>query len=289
MNGILLVDKEQDWTSNDVVSKLRGILHEKRVGHSGTLDPLATGLLVVFVGRATRAVEFAESHDKRYTARLRLGVSTDTQDVTGNVLSRSDAATSREELEAVLASFRGEIKQIPPMYSAVRHKGERLYDIARRGGEVEREARQIRIASLDVLGEEDGDWVLDVRCSKGTYIRTLCSDIGDALGCGGCMSALRRTEAGRYKVSDARTIREIQRYADEGRVDELLLPTDNLFPNVKKCTASPAMEKKLRCGSAVKTGIPDGEYRVYSVTGEFLLLGRVKNGIMSTAKSFFEV
>ena len=200
MNGILLVDKPADWTSHDVVAKLRGVLGERRMGHSGTLDPMATGLLVVFAGRATRAVSFSENHSKCYEARLRLGLTTDTQDTTGTVLSRCDRRVTRTELEAVLPQFRGDILQVPPMYSALKVDGKKLYEIARRGGEVAREARPITIEELTVLGEADGDYVLRVRCSKGTYIRTLCHDIGAALGCGGVMSALRRTAVGGYRV-----------------------------------------------------------------------------------------
>ena len=193
MNGILLVDKPAGWTSHDVVAKLRGVLGERRMGHSGTLDPMATGLLVVFAGRATRAVSFSENHTKCYEAHLRLGLTTDTQDTTGTVLSRAERAVSRAELEAVLPQFRGDILQVPPMYSALKVDGKKLYEIARRGGEVARKARPITIEELTVLGEADGDYILRVRCSKGTYIRTLCHDIGAALGCGGVMSALRRT------------------------------------------------------------------------------------------------
>ena len=177
MNGILLVDKPADWTSHDVVAKLRGVLGERRMGHSGTLDPMATGLLVVFAGRATRAVSFSENHSKCYEARLRLGLTTDTQDTTGTVLSRCDRRVTRTELEAVLPQFRGDILQVPPMYSALKVDGKKLYEIARRGGEVAREARPITIGELTVLGEADGDYVLRVRCSKGTYIRSLCHDI----------------------------------------------------------------------------------------------------------------
>lgn len=290
MNGILLIDKEPDWTSSDVVIKLRGILHEKRIGHAGTLDPMATGLLTVFVGRATRAVEFAEGHDKRYTAALRLGISTDTQDTTGRITAQRDASgITREMLENVLQRFTGEHEQIPPMYSAIKVNGKKLYEIARKGETVERKARPISIRSLALTGQAGGDWLLDIRCSKGTYVRTLCSDIGDALGCGGCMSMLRRTEAGSFRVENAVSIREVQRAADEGRAEELLLPVDTLFKDAERCTANAAMEKKLRCGNEVKTGIPEGEYRVYSKSGEFLLLGRVRDGRMKTVKSFFEV
>jgi len=290
MNGILLVDKQQDWTSSDVVAKLRGVLHEKRIGHSGTLDPMATGLLVVFVGRATRAVEFAESSDKRYTAALRLGIATDTQDTTGRILSQADATgITREMLEAVLGRFTGEIEQIPPMYSAIKVNGRKLYEIARKGGEVERKPRKINIRSIELLGHDGDDWLLDIRCSKGTYVRTLCHDIGEALGCGGCMSALRRTEAGGFTVGEAATIAEIERLAAEGAVEERLIPVDTLFAAALRYTASAAEEKKLRCGNEIRTSAAPGDYRVYAQSGEFLLLGRAANGKMKTVKSFFEV
>lgn len=289
MNGILLIDKQPDWTSNDVVAKLKGILHQRRIGHSGTLDPMATGLLVVFAGRATRAVEFAEGHDKRYIAGLRLGITTDTQDITGTVLEEKGVTVTREELEQALVGFRGVIQQIPPMYSAIKHDGRRLYDIARKGGEVERKPRAITIHEIQVIGQQDGDWLLDVRCSKGTYVRTLCHDLGQALGCGGCMSSLRRVEAGRFSVDQAVTLFQVQQMADVGRVEELLLPVDSLFQEYPRCTASASQEKKIRCGNQVKTGLAGGDYRVYTESGEFLMLGRVEDGIMKTVKSFFEV
>ena len=289
MNGILLIDKQPDWTSNDVVAKLKGILHQRRVGHSGTLDPMATGLLVVFVGRATRAVEFAEGHDKRYIAGLRLGITTDTQDITGTVLEEKDVTVTREELEQALAGFRGETQQIPPMYSAIKHDGRRLYDIARKGGEVERKPRAITIHDLRVIDGQEGDWLLDVRCSKGTYVRTLCHDLGRALGCGGCMSSLRRVEAGQFSVDQAVTLSQVQQMADAGRMEELLLPVDSLFQAYPQCTASASQEKKIRCGNQVKTGLAGGDYRVYTESGEFLMLGRVEDGIMKIVKSFFEV
>ena len=163
MNGILLIDKPRDWTSSDVVAKLRGILHERRIGHSGTLDPLATGLLVVFVGRATRAVEFAEGHDKRYMARLRLGLVTDTQDISGTVLETNPVEVTEAELEKALESFKGQIEQIPPMYSAIKHNGRRLYEIARKGGQVERIPRQISVYDISIAGREGQDWLLDIR------------------------------------------------------------------------------------------------------------------------------
>ena len=289
MNGILLVDKPADWTSSDVVAKLRGILHERRIGHSGTLDPLATGLLVVFVGRATRAVEFAESHAKRYRAGLRLGLVTDTQDITGNALGGETRSVSAEELEAALSRFRGTIEQIPPMYSAIKVGGKKLYEIARRGGEVERMPRPVTISRLELLGQEDGDWLLDVCCSKGTYIRTLCHDIGAALGCGGCMSALRRLEAGSFSLDNAHTLAEIQTAADEGRAEDLLLPVENLFGALPALCVSCEEEARIRCGNPIPEAAADGEYRVYGPKGDFLALSAVIDGRMKTIKSFFEV
>ena len=196
MNGILLIDKPAGWTSSDVVAKLRGILREKRIGHSGTLDPMATGLLVVFVGRATRAVEFAEAADKTYEAGFRPGIVTDTQDITGNVLSQRIPEFTGEQLSAALDHFTGEQEQIPPMYSAIKVKGRKLYEIARCGGTVERKPRQITVFSFQPAGRDGDDYRFLIHCSKGTYIRTLCHDLGEYLGCGGCMSSLRRISAG---------------------------------------------------------------------------------------------
>lgn len=290
MNGILLIDKPTDWTSNDVVIKLKGVLHERRIGHSGTLDPMATGLLVVFVGRATRAVEFAEAHDKRYIAGLRLGTVTDTQDTSGTVLESHDADVSEAELRPVLARFVGEQEQVPPMYSAIKVNGRRLYDIARSGGEVERKARKINISRIDIVSRENGDYLLDVACSKGTYIRALCNDIGAALGCGACMSSLRRVAAGEFSVDNAHTLEEVIAAAEKGESESLLLPVDSLFQSLPAFVADEPREKRIRNGNEIKTpSLPDREYRVYSESGEFLMLGRAKDGIMRTVKSFFAV
>lgn len=290
MNGILLIDKPTDWTSNDVVVKLKGVLHERRIGHSGTLDPMATGLLVVFVGRATRAVEFAEAHDKRYIAGLRLGTVTDTQDTSGTVLESHDADVSEAELRPVLARFVGEQEQVPPMYSAIKVNGRRLYDIARSGGEVERKARKINISRIDIVSRENGDYLLDVACSKGTYIRALCNDIGAALGCGACMSSLRRVAAGEFSVDNAHTLEEVIAAAEKGESESLFLPVDSLFQSLPAFVADEPREKRIRNGNEIKTpSLPDGEYRVYSKSGEFLMLGCAKDGIMRTVKSFFAV
>lgn len=289
MNGIILIDKPQDWTSHDVVGKLRGILHERRIGHSGTLDPLATGLLVIFVGRATRAVEFAESDTKEYIAGIRLGVSTDTQDITGNVLNRCENSVSKEELNCAISHFVGETEQIPPMYSAVKIGGKKLYELARRGETVERKPRKITISKLEIIGEHNGDYTLDVCCSKGTYIRTLCSDIGQKLGCGACMSSLRRIKAGAFSVEDAFTIDDVAAAANDGTTDKLILPVDSLFAGYAALKVGENAGKKLKNGNIIKCRAENGIYRVYSENGEFLLLGEVYADRLKTIKSFFEV
>ena len=286
MNGILLVDKPPEWTSHDVVAKLRGVLGEKRIGHAGTLDPMATGLLVVFVGRATKAVSFAEAQEKRYIARLRLGVVTDTQDITGNVLSESEQQVSRAELEAALGAFRGEILQTPPMYSAIKVNGKRLYEIARRGGEVARAARQITIHSLAVIGSADGDWLLDVTCSKGTYIRTLCHDIGAALGCGGTMAALRRISVGDFRVCEAHTVQALAAMP-RAEAERLLMPVDSLFARYPALTLSAAQERLCRNGSAFSCDAGVGIHRFYGQDGAFLMLGELKDCTVNAIQRFF--
>ena len=289
MNGILLVDKPTGWTSSDVVAKLRGLLHERRIGHSGTLDPMATGLLVVFVGRATRAVEFAESQEKRYLASLRLGLATDTQDITGNRISGEPREISEAELERTLALFRGDIQQIPPMYSAIKVGGKKLYEIARRGGEVERKPRPVHIRELRLLGREGEDWLLDVTCSKGTYIRTLCHDIGQSLGCGGCMSALRRVRAGEFSIENACTLDQVREAADRGEAEKLLLPVDSLFRQDPALSLNARDEKWIRSGVVFSVAVQDGQYRAYGSDGAFLAFVRVTGGELKSIKSFFEV
>lgn len=289
MNGIILVDKPQDWTSHDVVAKLRGVLHERRIGHSGTLDPLATGLLVVFVGRATRAVEFAEADSKEYLAGLRLGVSTDTQDITGNVIAKCDALPDEAAVRETLCRFIGDIEQIPPMYSAIKIGGKKLYELARRGESVERTPRKITVSSIDIVDKDGTDYILNISCSKGTYVRTLCNDIGDALGCGACMSSLRRTRAGAFSVDEAHSLEDIEAAALEDRLSDIILPVDALLAPFPKLTVSESAAKRLKNGNVIKVSAEDGDYRVYSDSEEFLLLGRVEDGKLKTIKSFFEV
>lgn len=287
MNGILLVDKPEGWTSMDVCAKLRGVLHTKRIGHSGTLDPMATGLLVVFAGRATRGVQFAENDWKEYLATLRLGIATDTQDTTGNVIEEKTVDVSDEDIIAALEKFKGEIDQIPPMYSAIKINGQKLYDIARRGGEVERKARSVTIFELEMLSREGNDVFLRVRCSKGTYIRSLCNDIGAQLGCGGCMAALRRTFAGRFSLENASTMQHLT--SPETDIEALMLPLESLFADKKKLVLSAKQEKVIRNGGEFSCDKAEGEYSVYSDSGEFLALCRVNEGKMRVIKSFYEV
>jgi tRNA pseudouridine55 synthase len=284
-SGILVIDKPAGWTSMDVCAKIRGILHERRVGHGGTLDPMATGVLPVFVGQATKAVEFAEQSDKEYIAGLKLGVVTNTQDTSGEVLEERPVQAGRERLEAALARFRGEILQVPPMYSAIKINGQRLYELARRGREVERPARPVTIKSLELLDEQGEDlYTMRVRCSKGTYIRTLCHDIGQDLGCGGAMCSLRRAMAAGFTLADAVTIEDVQ-----ARGEALLRPVDSLFAQYPALTVrSPGQEKRVRCGNPVTLpGTADGTYRVYGQAGDFLCLSRARGGALTAVKNFF--
>lgn len=293
-NGILIIDKPAGWTSMDVCAKLRGMFREKRVGHAGTLDPMATGVLPVFIGRATRAVEFAADSDKEYIAGLKLGVVTNTQDTTGETVEERPVDVTRERLREVLARFTGDIEQIPPMYSAIKVGGKKLYELARKGKEVERQPRPVTIHALEALDEappEGTDYLLRVACSKGTYVRTLCHDIGQALGCGGCMSALRRTRAAGFALSDAVTLEAVQQAVDKGEGEKLLLPVDAYFAGLPVLVLKNAgAEKKIRNGAALNArDVPDGEYRVYGADRTFLAVGRAAGGTLSTVKSFFEV
>ena len=289
-NGILVIDKSAGWTSQDVAAKLRGVFHERRVGHGGTLDPMATGVLPIFIGRATRAAEFLESAEKEYVAGLRLGVVTDTQDTSGNILETHPVAVTREAVQAALRQFLGPIEQIPPMYSAIKINGQKLYELARRGQEVERKPRSITIHELELLEGANADYLLRVRCSKGTYVRTLCHDLGRALGCGGCMSSLRRTRAGSFTLSQAVTMQQVLNFAAEQAPQALLMPVDAVFSMHPPLIVTMGQAAKLKNGAQIKDWqFRPGTYRVYAEDGEFLLLGRVENGGLTTIKSFFEV
>lgn len=286
MNGIVIVDKPQGWTSQDVTARLRRVFNTRRIGHGGTLDPMATGVLPVFVGRATRGVEFFEHAEKTYEAVVRLGLATDTEDITGTVLEEKEVHISEAEFLGILPKFRGKIQQIPPMYSALKVHGQKLCDLARKGKEVERQAREIEIFKLECLEFTGNEARLLVHCSKGTYIRTLCKDIGAALGCGGCMASLRRVTAGEYTIEEAVPL---QTLLDTTEAETYLRPVDSMFRNIPSVKLTPNQEKRCRNGNAFSVQLADGTYRAYGQNGEFLMLAQVAGGIMSTIKSFWEV
>ena len=286
MNGIVIIDKPAGWTSQDVTARLRRVFGTRRIGHGGTLDPMATGVLPVFVGRATRGVEFFEHAEKTYETELLLGVATDTEDTTGTVLFRREVSVTPEQLTAVLERFRGEIMQIPPMYSALKVNGQKLCDLARKGRQVERQPRPVIIHELTLLSREGDTLRLRVRCSKGTYIRTLCADIGEALGCGGCMQALRRTQAGEYTIAEAVPLQQLLEAAEP---ETYLRDVDTMFRGYPGVKLTVNQEKRCRNGNAFSVSLPGGTYRAYSQSGEFLMLAKVEDGVMSTIKSFFDV
>ena len=294
-NGIIVIDKPAGWTSMDVCAKLRGMFHEKRVGHAGTLDPMATGVLPVFIGRATRAVQYAAESDKEYIAGLKLGVVTNTQDTTGEILEERPVDVTQDQLWTALETFHGWIEQVPPMYSAIKINGKKLYELARKGREVAREPRTIHIDALGILPEtppEGSDHLLQMVCSKGTYVRTLCHDIGQALGCGGCMSYLRRVSAAGFTLAESTTLEAVQEAVDRGEGQSLLLPVDTYFARngwEGSVTVRPDVEKVLRNGGQVGTPGVEMECRVYSQSGEFLGLGTSEGARLRLIKSFFEV
>ncbi len=272
-----------------MVAKMRGILSTRTVGHTGTLDPMATGVLPVMVGRATRAAVFLEDDSKEYVARFRTGIVTDTQDITGRVLREGEPCLDPDAVRKAAESFTGKGVQVPPMYSAVKINGKKLYELARRGVEIDRPPRNVEFYSIEVPNGIDGEYELRVRCSKGAYIRTLCHDIGEKLGCGAAMSSLRRTAAGRFDIGMSRTLGELEELKREGLLGTALIPTDKIFSAFPGTEVSAAEEKRCRTGTPYETGLPEGRYRVYSAQGEFLMLGQVTGSRMETVRSFFEV
>ena len=285
-SGIIVIDKPAGWTSHDVIAKCRGIFRERRIGHAGTLDPMATGVLPVFVGRATRAVEFAMDGDKTYLAQCRFGQSSDTQDSSGHILEEKHVNITSSDLDAALLHFFGSQSQLPPMYSAIKINGQKLYDLARKGKEVARNPRPITIHRLELTAFDGQTASLLVQCSKGTYIRTLCHDLGRHLGCGALMSGLRRIAASGYEEAQAVTMEQLQQTPNPGA---LLMPVDSLFQAHSSIDITFEQVQKCRNGAAFSCTAPDGTYRVYGPQNEFLMLGRCVNGIMSTIKSFYEV
>jgi tRNA pseudouridine55 synthase len=286
MTGIAIVDKPAGWTSHDVVARLRRALGEKRIGHGGTLDPMATGVLPIFVGRATRAASFLESADKEYLASVRFGLTTDTQDTTGQLLSESALRPSGEEVEAALLGFLGPQEQLPPLYSAVKVDGRKLYQYARAGREVERRPRQIEISAVEPLGfGPEGDYRFRLTVSKGTYVRTLCHDLGQRLGCGAAMSSLRRLRAGAFTAKEASPLEAFL----DGEGARLLRPLDSLFRAYPAMKLEAGQARRCRCGNSFAADAPDGIYRLYDGEGAFLALAEAASGTVRTIKSFFEV
>ncbi len=281
-SGVLIVNKHAGVASHDIVNKIRRLYGTRRVGHTGTLDPMATGVLVVLVGRAAKASEYLVSDSKRYRATLRLGITTDTEDTTGAVLTATDVLPSFSELEAVLPQFRGKIKQIPPMYSALKVGGKKLLNLAREGVTVERQAREIEIFGL--LAEPTdtpSDFILDVQCSGGTYIRTLCADIGQVLGCGGAMASLERREACGFAIESAHTVADLEDMNQEERLS-LLIPVESLFASLPAVRLPAFYEKLCRSGceiyqKKIGTDFPiDARVRIMTASGDFFALGEVR-------------
>ncbi len=278
MNGILCVNKPQDFTSFDVVAKLRGILQMKRLGHGGTLDPMATGVLPVFVGNATKACDIMPDNTKSYRAGFRFGCTSDTQDVWGEVIRTSNRPVGEGDILAVLPEFTGRIMQLPPMYSAVQVNGKRLYDLARQGIEVEREPREAEVSEL-VLESYDSssrEGILTISCGKGTYIRTIINDIGERLGCGGIMTSLVRTSSCGFVLDECHTIEEIQLARDEGRLEELIVPADRVFTAFPALRLGEAQTRMYRSGvkldlARVRGVRPEADnYRIYASDGAFI-------------------
>lgn len=285
MNGVLIIDKPQGFTSFDVVAVVRRIFHQKKVGHTGTLDPMATGVLPVLLGNATRAASLMDDSDKEYCASFQLGQATDTQDSTGKVIAQSEKKVSAEELERALFKFRGHILQVPPMYSAVQKNGQRLYTLARQGITVEREPRPVTIYKLELLGFEESSQSgeLLIYCSKGTYVRTLCSDLGETVGSFGMMTALRRTRAAGFHLNDAISVQTLKE-ADESTLAQFVYPVDRLFSSRPSLKVSQAQSVRFQNGGALalsRTNLNgrklSGEeiYRVYGPENSFLGLGRI--------------
>lgn len=285
MNGIIVIDKENGYTSFDVVAKMRRICGEKKIGHTGTLDPMATGVLPILIGNATKAQSLLPESDKEYEATFSFGITTDTLDITGKVLSQTESNVKSEDLEAVLPQFRGDIMQLPPMYSAVSKDGVRLYELARKGLVTEREARPITVYKLDLLNfdEQLQSAQILVKCSKGTYIRSICDDIGQALGCGAVMTSLRRVTACGYTLDDAITLEKAKELSENGMLEEYLIPTESVFACYPSVKVTEAQAVRFKNGGGLmlsRTDVDDNSengayYRVYNSSDVFLGLGYV--------------
>ncbi|MDR2909102.1 MAG: tRNA pseudouridine(55) synthase TruB [Oscillospiraceae bacterium] len=283
-SGILAVDKPAGHTSFDVVARIRGIFKTRRVGHGGTLDPDATGVLPVFLGKATRFIDLVPNQDKRYIATVRLGVVTDTRDLSGAVIKESPVGVTREELVAAISSFVGKGEQIPPMYSAVRKDGVRLYDLARRGIEVERSPRPVTFYEINLLDFEGASFTIDVKCSKGAYIRVLCHDLGEMLGCGAAMAALRRTEACGLGLSSCKTLPELEELARAGSLADALMPAESAFGALPRAELTPEAAKRFADGIRLPFD-GEGARAVFGPRG-FMGLANAENGLLMHIRVF---
>ena len=291
---VINIYKEAGYTSHDVVAKLRGILKQKKIGHTGTLDPQAQGVLPVCLGKGTKLCDLLADHDKEYEAVLRLGITTDTQDMEGNVLQESSVQVSEEEVRTCILSFQGEQMQVPPMYSALKVNGKKLYELAREGKVVERKARPVTFHKIEVLWMELPKVKIRVQCSKGTYIRTLCNDIGEKLGCGGCMEELLRTRVERFALEDAVKLDEVQKAMEEGTVDSLIFPVDRIFdqyPTAKTTTQGDLLvHNGNRLFSELLQEEPEAEsgyVRVYDSEDTFIGLFEKKTDQLVPVKMFY--
>lgn len=302
-HGIVNVYKEAGYTSHDVVAKLRGICKQKKIGHTGTLDPDAVGVLPVCLGNATRLCDMLTDKSKEYRAVLRLGLVTDTQDISGKLIEQKEITASTEEIRSAILSFQGESMQLPPMYSALKHNGQKLYELARKGQEIERPARPITVYEIEILKEAHPDYTIRVSCSKGTYIRTICHDIGQRLGCGGVMASLTRTRVGGFVLQEAYTLSQLQHFAEEGKLEQILLPVEEMFDGLLKLTVKPESFRALQNGNQLKVqDLVEGEkqevqrknlqkgqeVRLYGPTGFFYGIYRYeeKRGLLCPVKMF---
>ena len=302
MNGIINIYKEQGYTSHDVVAKLRGILRMKKIGHTGTLDPDAVGVLPVCTGRATKLCGMITDWGKTYEAVMLLGTRTDTQDISGNILSQTDVNVTKIQIMDVIGSFTGEYDQIPPMYSALKHNGKKLYELARQGIEIERKPRRVNIKSILIndinLEDNDKTVTFTVECSKGTYIRTLCEDIGNRLGCGACMQSLKRTRVGSFSIDNSYTLSQIEQMVQAGKTDEILTPIDEMFSDSRKVIISQEYDKLLYNGNKLpynsiqgKNDVQhneDEQVRVYDKNDEFIGVYRFEGNEFVPVKMFYQ-
>ena len=296
IHGIINVYKEKGFTSHDVVAKLRGIVGQKKIGHTGTLDPDATGVLPVCLGKATKLCDLLTDKNKTYEAVLLLGKTTDTQDITGEVLEeKSTEALTEEKVREAIEGFIGDYEQIPPMYSALKVNGKKLYELAREGKVIERKARPVKILDIQILEIDLPKVRMEVSCSKGTYIRTLCHDIGEKLGCGGCMESLIRTRVSTFRIEDAKTLDEIETLKQEGKLAELLVPIDAMFPFYPKITVKDDWKAFAKNGNLLDLKMlkeacgqdEETQVRLYDESGKFIAIYQWKEKKYHIVKMFF--